>query len=309
MRKLLGLLLCLPWLALSQDLPPSPALETLVRSTAELAVKQFSAPVNAQALTSDKIALTVIDLKDSAHPKMGSYRGSVPVYPASVVKLFYLTAVEAGMESGKIAQSAELDRAIHDMVVDSVNEATALVFDTLTGTTSGPELDAAALAAWQAKRNIVNEYFAHLGYTGINVNQKTFAEGPYGRERQGRGPQFENNNRLTTDATAHLMFQIATHRIVTPARCTAMMNLMHRDYSGSSKNPDDQAHGFSGSALPSGAQYYSKAGWTSTVRHDATYVELPNGARYVAVIFTTDNARRTEIIPFVAKRIAEFFER
>ncbi|MCU1262637.1 MAG: Serine hydrolase, partial [Bryobacterales bacterium] len=51
----------------------------------------------------------------------------------------------------------------------------------------------------------------------------------------------------------------------------------------------------------------AKAGWTATTRHDATYVELPNGAKYVVVVFTVDNAKRTEIIPFVAKQFVTLF--
>ena len=84
------------------------------------------------------------------------------------------------------------------MIVDSNNDATGLVVDSLTGTTGGPELPPAEFKLWMAKRNGVNRYFAELGYKGINTNQKAFAEGPYGRERQSRGPNFENNNRLTT---------------------------------------------------------------------------------------------------------------
>ncbi len=151
----------------------------------------------------------------------------------------------------------------------------------------------------------MNRYFAGLGYSGINVNQKTFSEGPYGRERQGRGPHFENNNRLNTDATARLLMSIVTRQAVTPERCDAMLALLHRDYTAPRKGEDDQAHDFSAAAMPPGTQYYAKAGWTSTTRHDATYVELPNGAKYVAVIFTVDNATRNDIIPFVAKQLVE----
>jgi beta-lactamase class A len=86
-----------------------------------------------------------------------------------------------------------------------------------------------------------------------------------------------------------------------------MLQLLHRDFAGPAKNPDDQAHAFSSKALPAGSQYYSKAGWTSTTRHDAIFVELPNGAKYIAVIFTVDNAKNPAIIPFVSKLLVEHF--
>jgi len=276
-------------------------LDTFVKEAAAKTVANF-----APSLKADHLAISVMDLSDGAS---GSYRGDVAVYPASVVKLFYLVNAEAQMEAGTLADTPELERALHDMIVDSSNDATGMVVDSLTGTTGGPELAGVEFAQWMEKRNLVNRYFVGLGYSGINVNQKAFAEGPYGRERQARGPHFENNNRLTTDATARLLKSIVEHSIVTPARCDTMLKLLHRDFSGASGNPDDQGHGFSSKALPPGSQYYSKAGWTSTTRHDAIFVELPNGARYIAVIFTVDNAKNPEIIPFVSKLLVERFYR
>ena len=66
-----------------------------------------------------------------------SYRGVERIYPASVVKLFYLVAVHEWLEKAMIQTSAELERAMKDMIIDSSNDATGLVMDVLTGTTSG----------------------------------------------------------------------------------------------------------------------------------------------------------------------------
>ncbi len=299
MYRLLTAALLLPACLFAQQFAHSGALDQAVAHAAEAAVSRFG-----PGLTADKLAVTVIDLKTLCR---ASHHGTVEMYPASVVKLFYLVSAQQLMEAGRLRDSPELERAIHDMIVDSNNDATGLVLDSITGSTSGPELQPAALRAWLDQRNAVNRYFASLGYTGINVNQKTYGEGPYGRERQGRGPHFENNNRLNTDATARLLYNIAVRRAVTPARCEAMLKLLHRDIHAPRKEGEDQAHDFSAGAMPEGAEYYAKAGWTSTTRHDATYVELPNGARYVAVIFTLDNASRKEIIPFVARELAGFF--
>ena len=79
------------------------------------------------------------------------------------------------------------------------------------------------------------------------------------------------------------------------------MELMKRDYAGTSADTDDQAHGFTALALEPGARLWSKAGWTSTTRHDAAYIELPNGARFVLVTFTTDHAQERDIIPTIAR--------
>jgi hypothetical protein len=90
---------------------------------------------------------------------------------------------------------------------------------------------------------------------------------------------------------------------VTSVRSAQMMELLKRDFSGTSKDNDDQGHGFTGIALQgmNGVKLWSKAGWTSTTRHDAAYIELPNGAKFVLVTFTTDHANEREIIPTVAR--------
>ena len=108
---------------------------------------------------------------------------------------------------------------------------------------------------------------------------------------------------LTTDATARLITEIVTGKAVSAERSAAMMELLKRDPFGKSDHPDDQAHGFSGRALPPGAKLWSKAGWTSQVRHDAAYIEPPNGAKFVLVIFTTDHANEREIIPALGRVI------
>ena len=275
------------------------SLQVLVNNAARTALTTFAG----KKLTPDQLSITLIDLRDPQHPSMASFRGHERVYPASVVKLFYLVAVHRWIEDRKIQETDELKRAVRDMIVDSSNEATQYVLDVLTQTTGGYELPPKEMADWQYRRNAVNRYYSALGFTNINVNQKTFCEDAYGRERVSRGPNGENRNKLTTDATARLLAEIATARAVSPAHSAQMMELLKRDFAGTSKDNDDQGHGFTGIALQglTGAKLWSKAGWTSTTRHDAAYVELPNGARFVLVTFTTDHANEREIIPTVAR--------
>jgi hypothetical protein len=89
------------------------------------------------------------------------------------------------------------------------------VLDVITHTTGGYELPAKEMEEWQYQRNAVNRYFTSLGYSNINVNQKTFCEDAYGREKVSRGPNGENRNKLTTDATARLMMEIVTGKVAT----------------------------------------------------------------------------------------------
>ena len=157
----------------------------------------------------------------------------------------------------------------------------------------------------KARRNSVNRYFARIGCTNINVNQKPWCEGPYGRERAFVGETFTNRNKLTTDATARLLADIVTGHAVSTNRSAEMLKLMERDLARAIPGvaEPDQAADFTASGLPKGARLWSKAGWTSTTRHDAAYVELPGGAKFVLVVFTIDHANEREIIPTVAREI------
>ena len=277
----------------------SKTAQELVDEAARTALEKFKD----KGLKEENLSITLIDLRDAQHPVKASFRGNERIYPASVVKLFYLVAVHRWLEDNKIQETAELKRAVKDMIVDSSNEATQYVVDVLTKTTGGYELSPKEMEEWQQQRNAVNRYFSSLGYTNINVNQKTFCEDAYGRERISRGPNGENRNKLTTDATARLLQEIVTGKAVSAARSAQMMELLKRNYAGTSQDADDQGHGFTGIALQGmdGVRLWSKAGWTSTTRHDAAYIELPNGAKFVLVTFTTDHANEREIIPTVAR--------
>jgi len=302
-------LLTLPAIAQQRNSLASPdsaraaSLQELVNEAARTTLAKFAD----KKLAESQLSITLIDLRDARHPVTASFRGNERVYPASVVKLFYLGAVHRWLEDKKIQETDELKRAVRDMIVDSSNEATQYVLDVLTQTTGGFELPAKEMEQWQYRRNAVNRYYSAMGYTKINVNQKTFCEDAYGRERVSRGPNGENRNKLTTDATARLLSEIAIGRAVNQARSTQMMELLKRDFAGDSKDRDDQGRGFTGIALQgmAGAKLWSKAGWTSTTRHDAAYVELPNGARFVLVTFTTDHAADRDIIPTVARVVIE----
>ena len=254
----------------------------------------------------NQLAVTLVDLSDPQRPAQASYRGGEQIYPASVIKLFYLVAAHRWMEDGKLQDTEELRRAMRDMIVDSRNEATGYMVDLLTGTTSGPELGPKEMEEWYYKRNAVNRYFTSLGYTNINVNRKPWCEGPYGREMQSVKMSKPNHrNWLTTDATARLLTEIVTGQAISAKRSVEMMDLLQRNPSPDTGDKNDQAHAYIAQGLPSGSKLWSKAGWMSEVRHDAAYVELPNGAKLVLVTFTVGHANERGIIPTIAKAIVE----
>ena len=287
--------------------PPPPRPAESLQQSVERAV---SAVLQRHGVAPDAVSVTLVDLSDPATERHASVRGDAPTYPASVVKLVYLWAAHRELEAGRLAPTPELERALRDMVVDSSNDATSYVVDVLTGTTSGPELAAPEMAAWAERRNAVNRALAQdavLGATAAQVNacQKPWGDGPYGRERAFLGERYTNRNRMTTDATARLLVELVRGRLVSPARSAQMLALLRRDLAAPppAADPDSESHGFTAAGLPPGARLWSKAGWTSTARHAATSVELPDGRRLVLVLFTTGSAERRSLLPDLTREV------
>lgn len=282
--------------------PPAPS--PLLQATVTAAVRESVEPFARQHLRADELALTLVDLSSTDRPTWASHRGQIQVYPASVIKLFFLVAAHQALEDGQRPQTPDLLRALHDMIVRSSNDATHYVVDWLTDTTSGLELPPDELDTWFSKRNAISRYFAARGYRDVNANQKPWANGPYGREQQARQTYEPNRNWLTSDTTARLLTEIVSGRAVSAERSASMMALLRRDPFVATTPPDVQAR-FVGSALPRGAKLWSKAGWTSQVRHDAAYVELPTGRRIVLVIFTERHAQERDLLPAIARRVLD----
>jgi beta-lactamase class A len=283
----------------------SPKLQTILSS----AVTDVLSTFPGKAFDPKDVAATLIDLRDPNAWQIASVRGNERIYPASVIKMFYMTALERQLEDGKITMTPELNRGLHDMIVDSSNEATQYILDVLTDTSSGAELPQNEFDKWQYKRNRVNRFFASMGYQNINVNQKTFCEDAYGIEQQSRHYKGENRNMLTTDAVARLMSEIVLGRMNTADRTKAMMDLMKRDPFKETKDPDDQGHGFTGKLFVdrkmTEAKLWSKAGWTDNSRHDAAYIETADGLKFVVVIFTEHHSKDADVIPSVVGKVID----
>lgn len=284
-------------------------------STADLdkilrnAIDEVTNPANGKNFKPEEIAATLIDVSDPNDLRWSSVNGEKPIYPASVVKMFYMAALERQLEDGRITLTPEMSRGLKDMIVDSSNEATQYILDVLTDTSSGSELPQKQFEQWQYQRNRVNRYFASMKYTNINVNQKTFCEDAYGIEQQSRNYKGQNRNMITTNATARLLAEIVLGRMNTPERTRVMMDLMKRDPFKTSTDPDSQAVGFTGKALidakMTDAKLWSKAGWTSRARHDAAYIETGDGLKFVLAVYTENHASDREAIPTVAARVMQ----
>lgn len=261
----------------------APQMPTLSADLAQRAMQAFP------GLKADQIAFGYFDLGTSSRD---GYNLDVPMYPASVVKMFYLARTEELLATKKIIRNPEFDRALKDMIVESNNDATGLILDTITGTTGGPELSPKELEKWMSKRQSVNKWLESIGIRGVNCSQKTWNEGPYGRERQGYGPNFELRNSLTVSSCLKLMELIQTKKLTGSEEMLALL----------SRKPgtkDGQVADFIGELAPTTAKLWSKAGWTSTVRHDVACLER-DGQKRIYCVFTRFDVQSPKLLQFIA---------
>lgn len=272
------------------DVPPDPSIATRLRMAAEATLKAYP------KLKAENLAITVVDVTNPVLTARGDYRGDERFYPASVIKLFFMADVYATHKE----KIGDVDRALKEMIVVSDNDATAYLVDLLADTVPGPPLEGRALRRYVDRRREINERFRKLGYAdNVSAMMKPWSFGPYGVDLQVLGENRVNRNMLTSNACASLLLWI--QRLRAPG-APEMMKLLARPLAPV-REEENQVKEFIGAALPEGARLWSKAGWTSEVRHDAAYVELPNGRKLILVIFTRGIADDVTLIPAIAKNV------
>jgi len=273
-----------------RDFPLDPSIATKLRHVADSTLKDFP------RLKGDDLALTVVDVTNMSTISRGDYHGDAPFYPASVVKMFFL----AETFHQKKESEPDVPRALKEMIVVSDNDATAFILDVISDTCSGPELDGRALRKFMEKRAVVNRWLGPLGYD-VSAMAKPWSYGPFGRDVQLMGKNRENRNRATTNSVASLLLWILRGRAVSPAASKSMMELLERPLDPLRKD-ENQVKEFLGESLPAGSKLWSKAGWTSEVRNDAAYIELPNGKKFIVVVFTRGVADDVKLLPAIAAK-------
>ena len=263
----------------------------------------------------DRIAVTWVRY-DQSSPVTGSGCGASwadqkLIYPASVVKLIYAVAAEHWLERDFLPDSEEFRRALLDMLADSSNDATGLVVDLLTGTTSGPALRSPAWEQWQQQRLAVNRWLWDLGWPEldrVNCCQKTWGEGPYGREKAFYGETNANRNALCTAAVGRMLEAVMTDGVLSPPACQRLRTRLLRSLNQEARaaDPENQVDGFLGEGLPAGSTLWSKAGWMSQARHDAAWWSSGDEAPSLLVVFTegAELANDEALLPAIAHNLA-----
>ncbi len=273
-----------------RDAATDPALATKLRMAAEATLKAYP------KLKAEDLAISIVDVTQPHLVSRGDYRGDEPFYPASVIKLFFMADVFLTHKE----KVGDVDRALKEMITISDNDATAYLVDILANTCAGPPLEGRSLKRFVEKRRDINRRFEKLGYAeNVSAMMKPWSYGPFGVELQVLGENRVNRNKLTANATASLLLWIQRRRA---PGAQEMMTLLQRPLSPV-REGENQVKELIGEALPADAQLWSKAGWTSEVRHDAAYIELPTGRKLVLVIFTRGTADDVTLVPAIAKNV------
>ena len=273
-----------------QQFPVDPALASRLRRAAELSLQAYP------GLKADDLAISLVDVTNPNTIARADYHGDVPFYPASAIKLFFMADVFATRKES----IGDVERALKEMIVLSDNDATAYLVDILADTAPGPPLQGRAMQRFVDKRRAINRRFERLGYAGnVSAMMKPWSFGPFGRERQLLGPNRENRNKMTANAGASLVLWIVRRRA---PGAEAMMTLLARPLAPA-RTDENQVREFIGEALPADAKLWSKAGWTSEVRHDVAYIELPAGRKLVLAVFTRGLAADVTLIPAITRNV------
>ena len=269
---------------------------------------------NKEYLKND-IAITWINYNE-AHNNLSKGFGfginnKKPIYPASIVKLVYGFASYSWIKKGKILLSKELSDAVYRMLFYSSNNATSFVVDILTGTTSGPCIEGDCWENWKYQRAIINDWLRDLNWNElyeINCCQKTWDDGPFGREKEFYGIDNINRNMMTTDATARILEEIMKN-IDYQKDNLNLRSFLKRNLNKFvfKKDPLNQVEGFLGEGLPEDINFWSKAGLMSQVRHDAAWWDN-NSVQTLLVVFGNGEKyfKDKNLFPEIAKSVNKY---
>lgn len=233
-------------------------------------------------------------------------------YPASLIKLFHAFMAKAYLvdqipqivkertpESTSFGKRTVMDD-VYDAVAASLrfsdNDALGYLVDFNSKTNSGLRMEPDDFAAFKLARTRVNDMFKAKGYSVfLNIANKCFSFAPYGRDQQlAYEEEGCGRNTCIIEDIARIMLDIR-------ANFSDLMLSMKRDIS----NSKDEQVEFIGAGLEFDRvkSFYSKAGWTSAVRHDTAFIELMNGEEYLLTVLTRELSHFPELIPAISKEI------
>jgi 2C-methyl-D-erythritol 2,4-cyclodiphosphate synthase len=279
-------------------------LDSIIKELVNLAKKQ-DFPIG-------NLSITLIDINQK---KISGYQQHIPRYPASVVKLFWMVALEAQINQGLIANNKYVKSDLEGMILKSDNDAASRILDTLTRTKSSHQSSNKNID-WKNRRQQINLFFKTAEYKNINISQKTFPiSEPSMIEPEGTDLQLPPNQ-ITTYHAARLMYEIFTKQAISISSSQKMADLLKRDLHPQAwkRNPPNSdefnpVENLLGESLSQKSVIFaSKAGLNSTSRHEVAYVATKDGkVQYIIAVFGKDAAysESNSIFPDMSKLVFE----
>ena len=270
-----------------------------------------------KGLPTEALSISLIDVSKQNNHTFAGFQQQVLRYPASVAKLFWMTAFYGAVEQGLIdnEKEAKFHKDLRLMMQISHNDSASKILDAITDTKSGATLEGEELETWLNKRKSVNEFFHKAGYQGLRVGTKNYPlyspsqTGPVGRDRQLRDESDKfMRNLVSSDHAARLMYEIYTRQAVSRKYSTRMAYLLTRDLKPEAwqNDPTNGIKGFLGESLPTNIYFGSKIGYTTEHRLDVAFVRtLDDKAIYILAVFAEDAAyaKDEEIFPKLSRHV------
>ena len=233
------------------------------------------------------IALSITNLNRKIEFK---FNETEAFYPASLIKLFACFQACEKLKTVNLDEFAfnDLNVAIRNSLEESDNDALSLVYDFISDSSSGV-YDKKSFTGFAKARNSVTDYFKELEFSDeLALHNKCYSFAPYGKDlklflKQG-------SNKIQISDIEKIMNLIINKQ-------SDLLEFMIR--SGECAQSEFIYKGLDEEKLDF---FYSKAGWTTSVRHDAAYFSF-NKEKYFLVILTKGLSEDKELIPRLSSLI------
>ena len=222
--------------------------------------------------------------------------------------MVYGLAIYDWIEKKRVILNKEIENAVFNMLQYSSNDATSFLIDLLTGTTSGLSIEGVVWDQWKYQREIINDWLIGLGWDEVkefNCCQKTWEDGPYGREKDFYGQNNQNRNSMSAYGTAKILEEIIHHKIYHQNNLKLKDFLFRNLAIDQLTENENQVKGFLGEGLPEKTPFWSKAGLMSKARHDAAWWLNNQSSQTLLVVFGNGQnfANDTSFLPEISHAI------
>lgn len=183
----------------------------------------------------------------------------------------------------------------------------------LCDTSSGANLSEVTLRSWIEKRKSIQRWLEQTHPSIPNVQyalyHSTVDESPYGRDRQAR--EVLGANLVSAYACSQMMAKIFDQNYYQAEAREQMKQLLSKHTNENRQAADglDQVNDFICGSLPLGAKCWSKAGWTSSVKHETAFISLDEGDFIISVFSQGEKlAQNPQILPNLTRRALRYLD-